>query len=415
MPIPSIIDKIVLFKLFNVGLRILPLGLKFILITTLSKYFDTAVYGDYSLITATITISIFVLGLDFYNFSIRDILTEKDNIVEKLASTFFLYLFIYFFFFIIGSLLFRKIEFMHTYGLISVLGICVTEHLSQEIYRLHIAFKKVLLGNLIFFLRVSIWTGYILVNLLFFDSKPTIEGILQLWLFSNIFSFVISFLTLGKNLKKLIPFPKIEISYLVKGLRISFVFFLGTIALKCIEYVNRYIVDYFLGSEETGIFSFYANLALIITVYVNAIVISFELPALIEKTGSKDLNLHFKNFRNQMLKQIAFVSVLVIFITKPILIWQSVKVYDNYFPILFLLLLGVALMNFSLVYHFFLYILNKDSTILRITLKSCFVNLILTISLTFWGGLYGTALAFFLTGLYMFFERRRNAISANYD
>ena len=50
----------------------------------MSKYFDVDVFGNYGLITSIITILIFVLGLDFYNFSIRDILktTGEQEIIN---------------------------------------------------------------------------------------------------------------------------------------------------------------------------------------------------------------------------------------------------------------------------------------------------------------------------------------------
>ena len=402
------------YKIFNAGLRIFPLALKFILITALSKYLEVSVYGEYSLITTTITISIFVLGLDFYNFSIRDMLVKKEEIPEKIINTIILYLSVYIVFIFIGWFLLKKVSFINNYGQMTIVLLCLTEHFAQEIYRLQIAFKKVLLANVIFFLRVASWTGYILAGLFFFELKVSVTLILKIWLYANVIAILISFFALGKNLKAIVKFQKIDFSYLSRGLRISSIFFAGTIALKCIEYVNRYIVDFYLGSIETGIFSFYANLALVITVYINAIVISFELPILIEKSEENGLGTHFRKFRKDMLLQILVISMAIALMTKPILIWQGVAKYESYFPLLFVLLLGVALMNFSLVYDFDLYVKNKDSTILKITVLSCFVNLVLTFGLTYWLGLYGTAFAFMLTGLYMLFERRRQAIKENY-
>ena len=66
-------------KLVNVFLRISAIGSKFIVFTYLSKYFTDIEFGNYSLITSLVTIMIFVLGLDFYNFSIRDILKTKET------------------------------------------------------------------------------------------------------------------------------------------------------------------------------------------------------------------------------------------------------------------------------------------------------------------------------------------------
>lgn len=396
----------------NTCLRIFPLGIKFLFIAVLSKYLSVGDYGDYLLIVTSITISIFVLGLDFYNFSIRNILKDKQETINKIYNAFILYFAIYSIFMLISIFFFENVLFIKKNGVLLITLICITEHLNQEIYRLQIAFKKVLTANLIFFIRVFSWTAYLLISLFFFNTKISINDILTPWFIANVIAVILSAFTVLGKIKTL---PVIDFKYIKKGLKVSTLFLIGTISLKSIEYVNRYIVDVILGSEKTGIFSFYSNFIMIITVYINAIVVSFELPVIIEKAKDKNLMKYFKVFEKSLLSQIIIMSIVILITIKPILLWQGIDLYSEYLYILFFLLIGVGLMNYSLSYHFFLYVKEQDIKILTLTIKAGIFNFFLTITLTYFFDLYGTSIAFTLTGMYMFYIRFVNAKRIHYD
>ena len=99
---------------------------------------------------------------------------------------------------------------------------------------------------------------------------------------------------------------------------------------------------------------------------------------------------------------------------KPILIWQNKESFEEYLPLLALLLLGVALMNYSLAEHFKLYIYNRDKKILRILLITNIVSIPLTVVLTYFFELYGAALAFLITGILMTYLRNLAAKKINF-
>src|SRR5690606_3993343 len=73
-------------KLSSFLLMISAMASKFGIFTILSKHFDTATYGVYSLQATTITIAIFILGFDFYNYTIRDILINKAETSSKVFT-----------------------------------------------------------------------------------------------------------------------------------------------------------------------------------------------------------------------------------------------------------------------------------------------------------------------------------------
>ena len=407
-----------IFKLINLFLRVAPLAIKFLFFAVLSKAMEADDYGSYTLITTTITLSIFILGFDFYNYSIREVLLSKSQVFRKLFSTFVLYLSTYA---IVALIVFGCFvifsDFIESSSelVITLTLICFSEHFCQEAYRMQIAFKKILLANLLFFFRVFVWMVYLTVEVIFYSNDISVIYILKIWMIFNLITVFLNVITAYKPIKNNLNNLKINIQFIKNGLVISGLFFLGTLSLKTIEYVNRYIVDLFLGKEITGVFSFYSNLALVISVYINAIVVSFELPSLIEKGNSKEINKHFKGFKKSFMKQIIIIVAILVLAVFPILKWQNIPMYEDYIYIFFILVVASAIINYSLVYHFYLYIKQKDKTILILTVKSGVFNLIVTIGLTYLFGVLGTCIAFFLTSICIIYLRKSSSKNIGYE
>ena len=181
------------------------------------------------------------------------------------------------------------------------------------------------------------------------------------------------------------------------------------IILKIIEYSNRFVIDSFLGKEAAGVFTFYSQIAILMTVYINTIVISFELPVLIESSKTKKVKELYVKFKKALKQHIVIVTLGIMVLIKPILIWQNKESFEVYLPILLLLLIGAGFMNYSLAEHFKLYIYNRDKKIVKILVITSIFNLCFTVMFTFWFGLYGASTAFLITGLLMSFLRKKEA------
>jgi O-antigen/teichoic acid export membrane protein len=396
-------------KVFNVFLRIGGIGSKFIIFTLMSKYLDVKVFGDYGLIVSLITIFIFALGLDFYNFSIRDIIktNNEQEIINKVISSAVLYSFIYGLFIILAYFIFNNIDYLKPFTFL-IIFLVITEHLSQEIYRILIGFQKVLLANTLLFFRTVGWSA-IIIYYYYTESLITIEKIFGLWLIANFITIIYVFsFGLFLNYKK-ISSATLNVKWIKKGIRVSAVFFIATISLKTIEYANRFIVDYFMGEAISGIFLFYSNISILITVYINTIVISFELPELIASAQLPKINGLMKKLKKSLLIHTIISIVFILLIIKPLLIWQNKVEFENYLPIIYFMVIGVGLMNYSLLYHFKLYIFHKDKALLKSILISAILSLLFTVVLTFFYGIYGTAIAFVLSSIILFFMRFKEA------
>lgn len=411
----KILQRIPFYKLINLGLRLGGMGSKFLIIILMSKHLTDFDYGNFGLITTLVTILIYVLGIDFYNYSIRDILKESETKIDafnKVSNTLLFYVLIYVFTCPVFYLIFSQVEFTAPYVLIIFL-LGITEHFCQETYRLLIAFKKVLMANILLCVRTVSWVLIVLFKI-YNNENIELEYLFRVWLLAN--SGVIVFLSIYEliyNYKEF-KFFKLDINWIKKGLNTALLFFTGTILLKIIEYSNRFIIDSFLGKEAVGVFTFYSQIAILMTVYINTIVISFELPVLIESSKTNKVKGLYNKFKKGLKQHIVIVAIGIIVLIKPILIWQNKESFEVYMPILLLLLIGAAFMNYSLAEHFKLYIYNRDKKIVKILIITSIFNLCVTVMFTRWLGLYGASIAFLITGVLMSFLRKKEANKINF-
>lgn len=411
----SIASHFSIVKLLNVFLRLGGIGSKFLVLILLSKVFDIEVFGNYSLIISLITIFIFVLGLDFYNFSIRDILVtdSEQEIRNKVATLSFFYGLVYLLFIIIASISFNYINYIKPF-LYLVILLCISEHLSQEIYRLLIGFEKILLANVLLFIRTMGW-AVVVFYYVFYKIPFNIEFVFKLWLSANIFTIVYIFiLIISRNYLKIRKI-KIDFLWIKKGIKVCYLFFISTIFLKIIEYSNRFVVDFYLGKEMAGIFIFYSSISILITVYINTIVISFELPELIKSANSNKIKGLLLKFKKSLITHTIIISITILFLIKPILYWQNKEEFQEYLPLLFFMIIAAGLMNYSLFYHFKLYIFHKDKSLFKIITISGAIGLLVTVVLTYLMGVYGSAIASVFTGILLFYMRYNEVNKLNYD
>ena len=123
-------------QVINIFLRGTTVLMKFVLSVLVIKKLSIEEFGVFGLFQSTVIISTFILGFDFYNFTSREILKENAKsvsyyFINQLAFHLVVYVLIIpltFFVFISGII--------HSNYLWLFVLILISEHLSQELYRL---------------------------------------------------------------------------------------------------------------------------------------------------------------------------------------------------------------------------------------------------------------------------------------
>ena len=391
-------------KIINLALRGITLGSKFLLSIYLVKFLSLEANGEYGIFVATISMLTYVLGLDFYSFNNREILQEKSSESgKKIKNQFVLFTLVYL---IILPLL-------YVFGLFHFIGqkyillfylILIFDHISIELYRLLVVFSKPIQANMNLFLRTGIW----ILVLIFawhnhFEDLKNLNSVFNLWLVGSFISVIYSIFSLS-TVGVSIPWKeKIETKWICKGLKIALPFFIATLSYKIIQFADRYMVEFYLGTKETGIYYFFSNISMLIETFVQTTVVMIYSPKLIaslkkDKPFQIDI---FKTFSKEIIIYSVVAVVSVCAIIYPLLhVVEKTELFLS-ISVFFVMVTTRFIFNISLIYHFKLYVAKKDSFIMTSTLFAVLVNISLNFILIPFYGLIGGALATLISILVM--------------
>ncbi|KJN26939.1 hypothetical protein SS37_11675 [Enterobacter sichuanensis] len=404
--------------LFDLSLRIAALGGKFLLMMAIARFLTVKDVGDYGLYVSIIVISLYFVGLDFYTFSTREMLDPKvkKKIAEILFNQFAFFCFSYLLLAAVWPGLLTLSAITGVGGLLFFLTI--TEHLSQECYRILIIKEKITLANFILFVRSGVWC-YLCVPLLYFQFIK-LEQIFYLWLVFSAVSVVIAAIFIAKFESISIYDFKIDIQWLKRGIKTSFLFFLGTICLRLINYFDKVIAVHYITSPNLGVYVFFFGIAAAVQAVIDVLVVTRYYPSLVKAVQANDLVETKKTFEIFKRKMFFYNYTLFAFSIPAtyLMIKLTGKVeYADHFLWYILIVIATSFLNMSMPYHYVLYSKKKDISIICINA----VALILFIITSFAGvellpdsgmlailiGLIGSNL-FILMAKYNFFIKEFN-------
>jgi O-antigen/teichoic acid export membrane protein len=373
--------------------------------------------GEFSLVTTTVLLVIYILGLDYYTYSLRKTIAS-DSIENKrleVSKQFILYIILSIFFiaFAFPLALYLKI-FSEVIYLLPFL--IFFEFISQELYRLFNALKDIRIANFLFFIRNGLWI-ILYLPLDFYNPTESLYILLALWTFCSFLSVSVGVLFLKKVLqfKSILRLFLINPNQYTAGLKVASVFFVSTILLKITEYGNRYVLDYYHGKEQLGTFSLFMSIGNIQNVLCEVVIFAVFYPKLIEAYILKD----FRGFRlaytdaltKTILYNLAFITCVILFSGYVIdLIYPNTLIQQNQNQLI-VISLANFLFNLSIIFHYILYAANKDKQILQshvaIFLFSIVAYLFFVKYFEAWGAVIGYLVisALFLVTKY-FFSRK---------
>ncbi len=382
-------------SIVNVILRAATMASKFILLLYMARYLSAEDLGSFGLITVTIGIAVYVLGMDFYVFSGRELLRQSNvPTAPMLRDQFIFHTIIYVFGlplliipFLAGVLSWNYIGWIYI--------LLILEHVSQEAYRVLITVSRATTANMILFLRSGIWIYAAIAVGIFVPRMQNLHFILLTWMIGATLSIggaVYALRKYGWNNVKSVP---IDWAWIRRGAGISLPFFIGTIALMGVQYMDRYFIQAYYGEAKVGIYTFYSQLANALQIFMASGVLSLLYPKLITYFQSGDL----ANYRIMKRKLIKGVSIgggliaAILSVAVPIIVRFLNRPHFAEYLSLFWFLLGSAMiLTISYIPHYMLYAQHRDKTIVRATLISCGTAIILNFLLVPRLGLYGAGI-----------------------
>ena len=391
-------------KTINLVLRGITLGSKFLLSIYLVKFLSLEANGEYGIFVATISMLTYVLGLDFYSFNNREILQENSSESgKKIKNQFFLFTIVYLIvlplLYVLGLFDFISEKYVFLFYLILIF-----DHISIELYRLLVVFSKPIQANMNLFLRTGIW----ILVLIFawhndFEELKNLKSVFNFWMIGSFLSVAYSIFSLSTTGISIPWREKIETKWILAGLKIATPFFIATLSYKTIQFADRYMVEFYLGTKQTGVYYFFSNISMLIETFVQTTVVMIYSPQLIaslKKDKPFQINI-FKTFSKEIVIYSVLAVVSVCAIIYPLLyIVEKTELFLS-ISVFFVMVTTRFIFNISLIYHFKLYVAKKDRIIMTSTLVAVLFNISLNFILIPYYGLIGGALATLISILIM--------------
>ncbi|MCO6055367.1 oligosaccharide flippase family protein [Pseudomonas sp. MOB-449] len=356
-----------MIRLINIALRGMTLLSKFLLIFFLAKFLEPAELGLYGLFTATIGYALYLLGLDFYTFTTREILKrERDEWGGLLKDQGALSLVLYAIVLPLLTLIFIK-------GLLPwsvscwFFALLVLEHLTQELGRLLVAVSEQLLASVVLFLRSGIW-AVIATALMFIEpASRTLDFVLGAWTVGGSVALLLGVFRL-RQLKISGWHRKVDWRWVSKGLKVAIPFLVATLAIRGIFTLDRYWLEALSGLEVLGAYVLFIGLCSALLSFLDAGVFAFIYPGLIGAYQKKNV-VEFNRGLHKLLVQTVVLSVFFALVSLlligPLLSWLNKPLYleqQGLFPWALLATLFYAL---SMISHYALYAQGLDRPIIH--------------------------------------------------
>lgn len=367
----------------SVGLRLWTLTTRFLLILFLARLLSPAELGLYGLFVATVSYFSFVVGFDLYTFTTRDLLRiDREQWRNRVRDHFFFVTLMLIASIPVSVLLFWgdliPIELLWWFYLL-----LITEHIALEIDRLLIAISENFQASIVLLVRQSLLPTFIILFFLLGNTQIRIELIFLVWLILNFVAIVIGFIFLQRDLDASSP-RRIDWRWIQNGIKVSVLFFAGTLLLRLLFTADKQIVSILSGLDVLGVYTFAMSIGGGLTTVLSIAVFQFAYPRLISFAQQGNQITFKKQLRIMIWRTIgisAMVCLTVFFATPLLAAWAGNGIYADLSWLFIQSVLALSLYNLSLIPHYALYALRADRLIL-ITTAGSVVGFVLTIFLS---------------------------------
>ena len=353
-------------RILNISLRGVTLASRFLFIFFLAKYLAPEDLGLYGIFTATVGYALYFVGLDFYVYTTREVLKSERKqwgsfLKNQAFVSFFLYILLFITLFL--TVVSGKITVIQASWFLLIL---ILEHINQEISRLLVIINQQTIASVLLFVRQGLWAILIVALMATRILPGTLNNVFLFWTASGLLSMTLGFLSL-KKVGMGGWQSKIDYSWIIKGIKVSGFFLVATLALRGLQTVDRYWMQYLNNLEVVGAYVLFIGMASTLMTFLDAGVFSFSYPALIKLKNEREDSGFEKHLKKMsvitILITIAFIIISVL-VMPLLLTWTGKPIFEKYILVYYILLIAVAMNALGMIFHYALYAIGKDKAII---------------------------------------------------
>jgi O-antigen/teichoic acid export membrane protein len=388
----------------NMLLQGATLGSRALLLFGLALYLTPAELGEFGLLGVTLSLALYLVGLDFYAFNTRELLRgDLAAAPSRIRDQFVFHGITYLIAFPLLLTVFLWGVLPWSFAILFY-SLLLMEHLAQELQRILITLHRSVHASALMFIRGGFWVFAVLGLMAMNPAFRSVETVVVAWTIG----VAISLIGAAYYLRDL-PWSRgtrasVDWAWIRRGLAVSLPFLVSTLAFRGVVSADRYALDHYAGTEAVGVFTLYVGIRNAIQSLLDMGVIAVLRPKVIQAYQTGEMST-YKTLMRQLTVAVTSLGA-VLCLAGAIGIWPLLAVVRN--PIYgqhlsaYWLILGMTLAwTLGDIPQTALYARNEDRAIVVANLTGLVIAAAANILLVPRYSVVGAALATFVALLVM--------------
>ncbi|MEW6049511.1 MAG: polysaccharide biosynthesis C-terminal domain-containing protein [Candidatus Zixiibacteriota bacterium] len=383
-------------SLTNLVLRGLTLASKFALMMLIARHATPADMGIYGLMAVSISIALYLVGMDFYVYNTRELLARPEP--ERLPL-------------IRDQLVFHSVAYALVLPALMIVfwggildwrlvgwfyGLLVLEHLCLEVGRLLVAMSHPVAANLVLFGRGTVLLAVVTALSFVHSRRVELDYVWFGWSAGIVTGLIIGLWYLrGLGWRHVSAVP-VDWRWIRRGLKVALPYLSATAALLGVQYTDRYFLQQYHGEATVGVYTFFAGFSNVVQVFAFTGITMIMYPRIVAAYQSGKT----REYRDLMRKLAVRIAAAVVVLTiaaatliHPVLSLVGKEVYAVNLSIFWIMLASTGLFALADIPHYALYVRGRDKALVLSTLGAFAVGLMANVFLVPDFGLAGAATA----------------------
>lgn len=359
-------------RFMNLGLRATAMGSRFVLVIVLARLLEPAEVGLFGLFLATVTLSVLILGGEFYAYSQRELMSLPVSRWSFVVQHQMIAIGLLYFLLLPPQLLIFWFDLLPESLLYWFIVLLVVEHIGQEINRLLVAMQHPIVASWILFIRMGAWVIYIVPLMWVYPETRELDEVFKAWFVGALVAVLIGGTVIYREIK---PWGSIvfDWAWIKRGFKISLLFVLATISFKTLTTADRYIVEYLNNPDYLGVYVLFIGMAMAVVNFLDPAVFSFLYPRAVAAYRQGDI-LTYKKVMKEMVMSSFVVTILLVamiaLIAPLVLEWIGRDAYQEHISLLWVLLVVSAVYAVGMIPHYGLYAKGADNCLVLAHISS---------------------------------------------